>query len=373
MRSDEELWNALSKLRGDEQSSLTHLRESVRQTLKELGQEKALDRVLSEATCAMGGVLGAILATQALTRFSHDSQASPGAQPCELFVRVPQEAIEEVRISWSTLCQRVEERLGFHYPGARVEAARIGWELRFRNRRLHFGDWNEDWKEEIYGTLLSQARHLFTFEYLTAWILQLTHRHERLMKEVMEQELSLVTIYYVLLSLLEERVSIRDLDLVLTSLLLNWSRCGQDLQRVVETVRKDLGSLTYEPYEDRPGHIQVVRCSSKLESWLESWLENSVKIEATPGSEKLRVFLFCLGEYAEKGRGPFVLLTTPKLRRLLWDLLSENGIEATVLSTREIPASVEVETVHTLSLSGEVSTGFIPRPVLNYQASKAKF
>ena len=58
MRSDEELWNALSKLRGDGEASLNHLRESVEEILKELGQEQALDRVLSEATCAMGGMLG---------------------------------------------------------------------------------------------------------------------------------------------------------------------------------------------------------------------------------------------------------------------------------------------------------------------------
>ena len=364
MRSDEELWNALSKLRGDGEASLNHLRESVKEILKELGQEQALDRVLSEATCAMGGMLGAMLASQAMTRVSVEPLASTEAQSSELILRVPAEVIEEVRINWKALCQRVEERLGFRYPGARVEAAKSGWELRFRNRRLHFGEWTEDWKEEVYQTLLLQARHLFSFEYLTREILELTHRNHRLMKEVMEHEISLITVYYVLLCLIEERVSIQDLETVLTSFLLNWPRCEQNIAQVVDMIRRDLGSLTYEPYEDRPGHLKVVRCSSRLEGWLESWLENCEKINAMPDSEKLRVFLFCLGEYAEKGGQPFLLLTTPKLRRSLWLLLDENEIEATVLSTREIPGSVEVETVHTLTLSGEVSTGFIPRPVL---------
>ena len=259
MRSDEELWNALSKLRGDGEASLNHLRESVKEILKELGQEQALDRVLSEATCAMGGMLGAMLASQAMTRVSVEPLASTEAQSSELILRVPAEVIEEVRINWKALCQRVEERLGFRYPGARVEAAKSGWELRFRNRRLHFGEWTEDWKEEVYQTLLLQARHLFSFEYLTREILELTHRNHRLMKEVMEHEISLITVYYVLLCLIEERVSIQDLETVLTSFLLNWPRCEQNIAQVVDMIRRDLGSLTYEPYEDRPGHLKVIR------------------------------------------------------------------------------------------------------------------
>lgn len=140
----------------------------------------------------------------------------------------------------------------------------------------------------------------------------------------------------VLQGLLRERVSIRDVELILETLAEHAART-KDVSILVEEVRRALGRSIVQPYRSNDGRLRVVSLSKTLERRILDGL--------TPEGMRgvARAITQAASGLAETGAAP-VLLCSAEARPVIRDLLRARELgRLAILSQREIPRDVPVE------------------------------
>jgi len=150
----------------------------------------------------------------------------------------------------------------------------------------------------------------------------------------------------VLQNLLRERVSIRDLETILETLVVHTGKT-KDIDLLTELVRQSLARQITETYRGPDGRLRVVTLARPLDARLAA----AASLGDTRPSEALgedttksiiRAVAAAVGSLIENGLPP-VILTTAAARAVLKDLTRADLPRLVVLSQREIPRDTPVE------------------------------
>jgi flagellar biosynthesis protein FlhA len=155
----------------------------------------------------------------------------------------------------------------------------------------------------------------------------------------------------VLQNLLRERVSIRDLETILETLVVHAGKT-KDVDLLTELVRQSLARQITESYRGSDGRLRVVTLARPLDMQLaaaarESDTRPSDALGEDTTRSVIRAVAVAVGTLVEDGLPP-VILTTPGARAVLKDLTRADLPRLVVLSQREIPRDTPVEVLGTV-------------------------
>jgi flagellar biosynthesis protein FlhA len=150
----------------------------------------------------------------------------------------------------------------------------------------------------------------------------------------------------VLQNLLRERVSIRDLETILETLVVHAGKT-KDADLLTEVVRQNLARQITETYRGSDGRLRVVTLARPLDARLAAAASQSdTRPSEALGDDMtksvIRAVAVAVGTLVENGLPP-VILTTAAARAVLKDLTRADLPRLVVLSQREIPRDTPVE------------------------------
>jgi flagellar biosynthesis protein FlhA len=155
----------------------------------------------------------------------------------------------------------------------------------------------------------------------------------------------------VLQNLVRERVSIRDLEAILEALAEHASKT-RDTDALTEHVRRALGRRLVQPYLAADGRLHAVALARSLDARLaaagglaETRPANALGTEVA--RELIRAVAMAVGPLIEAGHPPLVVCSA-EARMALKDLTRADLPRLVVLSEREIPRDIPVETYGTV-------------------------
>ncbi len=184
-----------------------------------------------------------------------------------------------------------------------------------------------------------------------------------LVNEVIPGLVSMGSIERILKNLLSERVSIRDLATILTTIADNITTV-KDLDLLTEHVRQALGRSIVSQYLDIEGKISALTLDQRLEMTLNNAIQEAKKagVMNTQGlgfalstevlQRLLTVLSGAINKLEDEGQQPIVI-TSPTLRPYLRRLIEPIFKSLIILSFAEIPAQVEIQSLGTVSLNNE--------------------
>jgi flagellar biosynthesis protein FlhA len=171
-----------------------------------------------------------------------------------------------------------------------------------------------------------------------------------LVEEVVPALLRVGEVQRVLQNLVRERVSVRDLEGILEALA-EHAGATRDPAALAEQVRRALGRRIVQPYLTSHGRLRAVTLSRALDDRLAAVASADVGPAEALGPETTRAILQAvaatIAPLIEAG-APAVVLTAPEARAVLKDLTRADLPRLIVLSHREVPRDVPVETVGAL-------------------------
>jgi flagellar biosynthesis protein FlhA len=152
----------------------------------------------------------------------------------------------------------------------------------------------------------------------------------------------------VLQNLLRERVSIRDLETILETLVVHAGK-AKDVDLLTELVRQSLSRQITETYRGADGRLRVVTLARPLDARLAAAAnQGDIRPSEALGEDTtksiIRAVAVAVGSLVENDLPP-VILTTPGARAVLKDLTRADLPRLVVLSQREIPRDTPVEVV----------------------------
>lgn len=152
----------------------------------------------------------------------------------------------------------------------------------------------------------------------------------------------------VLQNLLRERVSIRDLETILETLVVHAGK-AKDVDLLTELVRQSLSRQITETYRGADGRLRVVTLARPLDARLAAAAnQGDIRPSEALGEDTtksiIRAVAVAVGSLVENGLPP-VILTTAGARAVLKDLTRADLPRLVVLSQREIPRDTPVEVV----------------------------
>jgi flagellar biosynthesis protein FlhA len=156
----------------------------------------------------------------------------------------------------------------------------------------------------------------------------------------------------VLQHLVRERVSVRDLEVILESLA-EHAGATREIEVLVEHARRALGRRLVQPHLDADGRLHAVLLSARLDTRLAGDSSEG------PSSEESRAIVRALGEALApriEAGAPLVALCSASARPVLKDLTRADLPRLAVLGRGEVPRGVPVEIV---GVAGE-ATGTNP-------------
>jgi flagellar biosynthesis protein FlhA len=152
----------------------------------------------------------------------------------------------------------------------------------------------------------------------------------------------------VLQNLLRERVSIRDLETILETLVVQAAKT-KDVDLLTELVRQSLSRQITEAYRGSDGRLRVVTLARPLDTRLAAAANQgdtrpSEALGDVTTKSIIQAVAIAVGSLIENGLPP-VILTTAGARAVLKDLTRTDLPRLVVISQREIPRDTPVEVV----------------------------
>ena len=184
----------------------------------------------------------------------------------------------------------------------------------------------------------------------------LEHQDPLLVGEVIPARVSLVELRDILRALLEERVSIRNLDSILEQLV--GLRSELPTERKIESIRVALSRQICKEYQNHEGTINLITLHPSIEEIVENALEKTeqgafLTIDPHVGQEILQAISDPVESLEEKGLQP-ILLTSPPIRPAVRKLTRRSFPNLVVLSWDEIAPKVNVNSVAMVELTTSV-------------------
>ena len=177
---------------------------------------------------------------------------------------------------------------------------------------------------------------------------ELDKEHQKLVKDLIPNKISLAAVQRILKNLLQERVSIRDLPTILEGIS-EAVTTTHSLMLITEHVRSRLSRQLSNSYANEFGIISLVPLSPE-------WEQNFAQSIVGDGDEKqlamaptmLQAFITkvrtVLEELAAKGEAP-VLLTSPNIRPFVRSIIERFRPLSVVMSQNEIHPKAKIKTV----------------------------
>jgi flagellar biosynthesis protein FlhA len=203
-----------------------------------------------------------------------------------------------------------------------------------------------------FGELMAaHADELMTHEQVNRLLDRARNTSPALVAEVVPALLRVGEIQRVLQNLLRERVGVRDLESILEALAEHASKT-RDTDLLTELVRQTLARRIVQPYLGRDGRLRVVRLARSVENRLAaagSLPDSSPAAALGPETTRgvVHAVAAALVSLVEEGLPPIVLCSAAA-RSPLKDLTRTDLPRLVVLSTREVPRDVQVETLGTV-------------------------
>ncbi len=196
--------------------------------------------------------------------------------------------------------------------------------------------------------VLNHAEDLMTHEQVRRLLERARATSAALVDEVVPHMLRAGEVQRVLQGLVRERVSVRDLESILEALAEHAGKT-RDTEALIEHVRRALGRQIVASYLGPDGHLRVATLSPSLEHRLaEAGRQADTRPADAFGPEAARSVVRAVAGavYAliEAGHPP-VLICSAEARPVLKDLTRADLPRLAVLSQREIPRDIPVESV----------------------------
>jgi flagellar biosynthesis protein FlhA len=206
----------------------------------------------------------------------------------------------------------------------------------------------------VVATHLSQllekhAHELLGHEDVQQLLDRLAQRSPKLVEELVPKTLSLATVVRVLQELLQERVPIRDLRTIVSTLLDAGQR-QTDTPALVAAVRQALSRYIVQGIVAHGRELPLITLNPGLEQLMQqSGPGQSGGVGLEPGlAERLQSALKNTAQRLEAEARPCVLVVTPELRPWVSKWLRSVVPELYVLSYNEIPDNIQLRIVVTL-------------------------
>lgn len=198
--------------------------------------------------------------------------------------------------------------------------------------------------------ILDHADELMTHEQVRQMLDRARASSPALVEEVVPTLLRVGEVQRVLQTLVRERVSVRDLDVILEAMA-EHAGATRDTTLLAEHVRRALGRRIVQPYLGANGRLRVATLPRPVDVRLAALAEAETGPAETLGSEATRELVRAVaaaaGALVEAGAPP-VVLCSAAARPVLKDLTRADLPRLVVLSQREVPRDVPVETFATI-------------------------
>lgn len=204
--------------------------------------------------------------------------------------------------------------------------------------------------------LRNNASDLLGHDETREMLEKVAQRSPKLIEDLVPDKLSVTTVMQVLKNILFESISIRDINTILGTLLVESTRT-QNPDELTELVRPKLGYLMLQEVVDHGELLNVITLDPNLEQMLISSVNQSAKmgqvvieptlIEGLMESVKKQKF-----EAEEKGY-PAVIVVAPTIRAWLARMIKIRFNDATVLSYTEIPEDQKIKVFGRIGLASE--------------------
>lgn len=151
----------------------------------------------------------------------------------------------------------------------------------------------------------------------------------------------------VLQNLLKENIPINDLVTILETLA-DYGNLTKDSETLTEYVRQALKRTIVKPYQDQNGTLHVLTIHPDTEELISQSIQKSSagSIPVLQSAEITKIFdsLAQVHQQLDSMGIPHVLLSSPKVRPAIKNLISFNFPDIAVLSLNEVPNDVSIET-----------------------------
>lgn len=193
-----------------------------------------------------------------------------------------------------------------------------------------------------------------------------------LIEELLPDMLNVGVIQRVLQNLLKERISIKNITVILETLS-DIAQFTKNPDELSEQVRKRLGTYFIEPLESEPGFVQAITLDPRLEQILttrvkRTQFEIGLMMDPKLTEHLLNELTPRLSSMLDQGYEPIVITTT-ELRLAFKKFFEPSFPRMTVLAFQEIPNSTQIRNFGIITNPPEGS--FIPTPVVNEQPEAA--
>ena len=194
----------------------------------------------------------------------------------------------------------------------------------------------------------SHAAELLSRQDLNSLLDTVKQRSPAVVEEVVGGTLKAGDIQKILQGLLEERVSIRDLETILETLG-DWGERTKDLEVLTEYVRNALARTICSQYRSDEGQLRCVTLDPGLEDLINRHIERGdrgsfLTLPPALATGVIRAVSDQLNKLIELGHSP-VVLGSPQIRLSLRKLLAPTILNVAVLAYNEIVKGVDIESV----------------------------
>lgn len=173
--------------------------------------------------------------------------------------------------------------------------------------------------------------------------------------ELIPDILRLGEVQKVLQNLLKEGVPINDLVTILETLA-DYGNITKDSETLTEYVRQSLSRTVVKPYLNNEDILNVITVHPNIEETIEQSIQKSTNgsVPVLQSQVITQIFDSINAQHSQlMAQGiPHVILTAPKNRPAMRNLISFNFPEIAVLSLNEIPNEVGLETVGMIEIAG---------------------
>ncbi|MCA9776261.1 MAG: FHIPEP family type III secretion protein [Candidatus Eremiobacteraeota bacterium] len=326
------------------------LQSTVESVLNDLVADPQLKaKLLSETRVGFGMSLGKFLAWKVWTDIekADKRKSASKVRPDSITIRLPQTVLEQVKEGWPSIRAAFMERVGFSLSEPTLAPdAHDGWALEIRGGLLAREELPEqNWQEPLLEFLLNQAPNLLTLGLVKELVDEVRAESPVVAEELERLRIPMTTIYRVLDGLLEEGVSIREMETILTAIALAWDQ-GPDRSALLSAARTALSPWICRDLQAKPGVLRALRVGRRIE---EMFIESiryvgSEQLFALDLQQKAMVVVLIKQALAQLDQpGPLVLLTNNRLRKELHTILRAELPDLTVLSEPEIHRGCKLE------------------------------
>ncbi len=189
------------------------------------------------------------------------------------------------------------------------------------------------------------AADILTRQDVNDLIEQIKQTHSAVVQELIPNKMTVGNIHRVLQGLLREKVSIRDLAIILETLADNAGRT-QDAGLLIELCRRALGGHICREYLMGDGVLKAMGLHPNLETLIRkaTHKEGGVALSPAMAHEMLESLRSALEGARRRGVEP-VLLCSPSIRPQIRQMTQHDFRDTAVISFAEVPDSVQVDMV----------------------------